>query len=463
MFGQWVLTLRQAEEALRAERLEEALDLARRPELADRRQGSQLRDRIVHRLVERAQEHVRHGHSQAAWHDLRQAERAGAPVTKVAPLRNDLLNRGVAEARAAFEAGSPTQAAEVIANLKSRGVDSVQLRGMHEAAVCWARAVRSAQRGEFARSVELLETAARHLTGIDCVARRLKSVQADRDRASRLRTHVQDALASQKWPDVLKAADAFLEIAPDCSEVRHARNEALRRLGVHAKFSTTDAAEPADASLRNDLSAAPDDPRRSHSRERFILWVDGAGGYLVCLGNAVRLGQANPGSTVDIPILGDLSSNHATIIRDGEGYLVRSESDLWVNGQATRQAALRDRDIVRLGRSVELRFSLPCPVSETARLQLISRHRLHLSLAGILLMADTCVLGPARSHVQTAGAAGQVVLYRQGDGMGCRGDEPVEVDGQTFNGRGPVRLPARVVVGELSFSLEPLSHPLSQV
>jgi hypothetical protein len=371
----------------------------------------------------------------------------------------------VAEVRAAFDAGSPSQAVELIESLKSRGVDTVELRGMHEAAVCWARAIRFVQRGEFARSIELLETAQRRLIGIDSVVLRLAAVRADHDRAIRLREQLQDSLASQKWSDVLKAADGFLEIAPDCSEIRHTRNEALRRLGVHARFSTTRIAEPSVALSYGDVGSQTDqDPRRNNSRDRFILWVDGAGGYLVCLGNTVTLGQANPNSIVDVPIFGDLSRNHATIIRDGEGYLVRSQRDLWVNNRATSQATLRDGDIVRLGKAVELRFSLPCAVSETARLQLISRHRLHLSLAGILLMADTCVLGSAgRSHVQAAAAAGQVVLYRQGDGLGCRGDETVEVDGQTYSSRGPVRLPARVTVGELSFSLEPLSHPLSQV
>ena len=44
-----------------------------------------------------------------------------------------------------------------------------------------------------------------------------------------------------------------------------------------------------------------------YSNPRCILWVDAVGGYLVCLGDEIVLGQAIPGTTVDVPILADLS------------------------------------------------------------------------------------------------------------------------------------------------------------
>src|SRR5882762_3968462 len=114
MFGQWRLTLRQAEEAIRSERFEEALELARRPEIADHRQAGVLRDKIAARLVDRAREHLQQGHSQAAWHDLRQAELAGALSAKVVSVRDELTERGAAEVRAALDAGNPGQAIGLI-------------------------------------------------------------------------------------------------------------------------------------------------------------------------------------------------------------------------------------------------------------------------------------------------------------------------------------------------------------
>ncbi len=51
---------------------------------------------------------------------------------------------------------------------------------------------------------------------------------------------------------------------------------------------------------------------------RFLVWVDTVGGYLVCLDDEVILGQAGPNSQADVPLMGDLSRNHATLVRDGE-------------------------------------------------------------------------------------------------------------------------------------------------
>lgn len=461
MFAQWRLTLRQAEEAVRADRFEEALELARRPEVADQRQAGQLRNRIALQLVERAREHVRQGHSQAAWHDLRQAELAGAPTPKVVQVRGELTERGAAEIRAALDAGDPSQAMTLADDLRNRGADSAELRRLYEGAAAWARAQRAAKLGEFNRAIEFLETAAKQIGGHAGVEQKLKSAQRDRERAAELRSQLQGALAAQNWLQVLQTADAFLEIAPDCREVRQTRDEALRRLGVRVTSATNIAPAGSfdDATpVRSPLEA------KNGSRNRFILWVDGVGGFLVCQGNVVTLGQATPGCTVDVPILGDLSRQHATIVRDGEGYLIRSDRDLAINGRAARQATLRDGDVIRLGRSVDLKFTMPCPVSGTARLELVSRHRLHLSLAGILLMADTCVLGASgQTHVQVPESTGQIVLYRQGDRLNCRGDGVLEIDGQSHEGRGALRCTSRVIAGDFSFSLEPLGSPLNHV
>ena len=51
---------------------------------------------------------------------------------------------------------------------------------------------------------------------------------------------------------------------------------------------------------------------------RFLMWVDAVGGYLVCLNNQLTIGQARPDSKVDIPLLADISSKHAQLKRQGE-------------------------------------------------------------------------------------------------------------------------------------------------
>ena len=54
MLGHWRIVLRQAEEAARAGRYDEALALASRPDVADHHHAVQLRGRLAHELVARA-------------------------------------------------------------------------------------------------------------------------------------------------------------------------------------------------------------------------------------------------------------------------------------------------------------------------------------------------------------------------------------------------------------------------
>ena len=172
---------------------------------------------------------------------------------------------------------------------------------------------------------------------------------------------------------------------------------------------------------------------------RFLLWVDAVGGYLVCLDDQIILGRAGPDSHADVPLMGDLSRNHATLVRDGEGYLLQAHQATFVNGKpVVDQVVLRDGDVIRLGSTVELEFRQPSPVSATARLAIVSRHRLPLAVDGVLLMAETCIIGGApQAHIPAPALADPVVLYRQAGALWCRAAGGFEVDGRTCAARAP--------------------------
>src|SRR5689334_16597611 len=46
---------------------------------------------------------------------------------------------------------------------------------------------------------------------------------------------------------------------------------------------------------------------------RYLLWIDSVGGFYLCTGSCIRIGQAVPGNSVELPLLADLSRHHATI------------------------------------------------------------------------------------------------------------------------------------------------------
>jgi hypothetical protein len=192
--------------------------------------------------------------------------------------------------------------------------------------------------------------------------------------------------------------------------------------------------------------------------DRMMLWVDGVGSYLVCLAGEVTLGQPSPEASPDVPILGDLSRRHAVVRREGEVYTVEAIRPVQVDRQTVHGVApLFDGSTITLGEGVRMRFSKPHPLSTTAKLELASRHRTQPSTDGVLLMADTCVLGPSsNSHIVAPDWPHEVVLFRQGSTLGCRTGAKITVDGATRLGRCNLHARSRVEGDEFAFSLEPI-------
>jgi hypothetical protein len=190
---------------------------------------------------------------------------------------------------------------------------------------------------------------------------------------------------------------------------------------------------------------------------RFLLWIDGAGGYLVCLGSRITLGQAAPDAYVDVPLFADVSRTHAALTRDSEGYLLEAVRAVQVNGQPTEKALLQPGDRITLGSCCQFQFRQPVPVSATARLDLVSGHRLPLTVDGVILMADTLVLGPgSQAHVTIPDLQQVVILFRQKGGLGVRCDGNLIVDGQTCRERAVLGPASQVRGDDFAFAVETL-------
>jgi hypothetical protein len=192
--------------------------------------------------------------------------------------------------------------------------------------------------------------------------------------------------------------------------------------------------------------------------------VDGVGGFLVCLGEEVIVGQASPGNHVDIPVLGDLSRKHACIRRSGEGYMIEPFQEVAINGKKTiRCTALSDGDELEMGSGVRFRFRRPHALSASARLELLGRHRTQPFADAVLLMAESCVLGPKwTNHAVCRDWSGDVVLYRREGELYCRAVAPIEIDGKRCDGRGRLEPGSRVVGSDFSMCLEELDKCSSQ-
>lgn len=194
--------------------------------------------------------------------------------------------------------------------------------------------------------------------------------------------------------------------------------------------------------------------------EKFMLWVDAVGGYWVCLADEVILGQPGESGAADVPILADLSSRHACIRRDGENYLIEALRDVRIDGRPVRHTGwLGDGCRIELGEGVKLRFRRPHPLSATARLEFVSRHRTQPACDGVLLMADSCILGPkSNSHVVCRDWPREMVVFRHDEKLFCQTTGPMAIDGVSCKDRGRL-LPNSRVAGEgFSFGLEPIEN-----
>jgi hypothetical protein len=339
-----------------------------------------------------------------------------------------------------------------------------------------AKSPRVQQRRQLVRCVQSANNLTRHGKFADAEAQwdRAVALQPDLPEIKRLREDCRDKLASSRplsedlyqsmaaenWQEVLHIADALLRMAPEWKLVLKARQRAWQLVGAgpdSIRSSDTgiwSAVKPASAEV---TPAAP-------AGGRFLLWVDGVGGYLVCLRDEVVVGQHVPGSGLDIPILGDLSRRHARIRRSGEGYVIDPWQRLRINSRVTTEpVTLADGDELELGSGVRFRFRRPHALSATARLDLLSRHRTQPSADGVLLMAESCVLGPKwQNHVVCRDWSSDVVLYRHDGELFCRSVAPIEIDGQLCEGRGRLGSNTRVVGSDFSMCLEELDRCSSQ-
>jgi hypothetical protein len=520
------LILRQASDAAAQDRPDEAHRLI--VPLIDEgyRKAWRVAREVVKSYCRRATRSLdRDNGARAAWRDLLAAEALNTGEKCVAELRVTLTKLGLVKARAALEAGSPVVAVETLARLRDHGVRHPDMKKVEEAAQDWVLAAEKADRGDFLLALADLDRLRSRLPcppmGLD---RFRVEVEARHERFRGAVSRAHEAAEARKWRLSLAAAGDALAAAPEHREIRTLRTKAWQAAypetaeymapqGNNAEpvsvprtretppVAALPRAAPVSAGSRlMGRQTPPDPPRRSDRGDRtpihtpdvtagfsgrgsapgdgssersplprrFLLWVDGIAGYLVCTGSRVTFGQAVlEGGPVDVPLFADVSRVHADITRDGEGYLVEAGKaapvngkdvarSVQVNGRDASRSVLTPGDRVTLGSTCQFLFQKPVTVSSSARLELTSGHRLMLPVEGVLLMANELILGPGpQAHVNVPDLPGKVLLYRSKEGLGIRYAEgPFTINDRPCPDRMTLTLPASFECGSLTFTVE---------
>lgn len=449
MLKSW-LTFRHVSSALKAGRLEEAWHLLKEPAIRRQEQARELLLRCGIAFLARAKQLGKQNNLAGALKDLTLAREAGVEETTIELVKSDIYGQNLTAVKAALDQGQPAQALAQIDTLKQQKITPPQVETLEQIARAWLIAREMAQRGEFAQAVQRVERV--HYQTVPVLANLHSEWKRNHDHFPQLCDQLHQAVQQQQWRQVVKMADDLLALAPEHAEVRKARAKAWKVLEPPTLVHTPAGARPEHPPAPVAVPAVEETPRR------LLCWIDGVGGYLLCLTSRVSLGRATGDATVDIPLFADVSRLHAYLNRDSEGgYVLEAVRSVQVNGKNVEKVVLKDGDELSLGTACKLRFRQPLAVSGTARLELLSRHRLPLSIDGVILMADACLMGDnAGTHVAVPGLTRPLALVRQGDGLAVQCAGPFEIDGQACKGRAALSIKSTVCADEMRLKLEPV-------
>src|SRR5271157_586450 len=109
MLGLGWLALRQAQEALKNGRLEEAQRLLAQPAVQGYKGSHDLVLQLIRALADRGERHLRNDDAHAAWNDLLKAEEPGVDEAGVVRLRQALTRLGLAKVRSLLETGEASR------------------------------------------------------------------------------------------------------------------------------------------------------------------------------------------------------------------------------------------------------------------------------------------------------------------------------------------------------------------
>ena len=451
------LVRREARDLVRDGHLEEA---ARRlAPLAEKgyRRALAARRLVAQAHLDRATRHQARGDVEAAWADLHAAETLVPGATTRSALREALTRIGLEAAQNHLVMGQPTRTLDGVDRLRGHGVAGPELDRLTAASTALLDAQDLADRGDFAPALECLAAPGVPLS-------QLEALQCRASQFHPLHTDATCAAGESRWAECAQAADAALAIAPSHAGLRELRATAWASLRGKVSTATTrhhdptPEVRPSRASTR--LRSAPAVAVGGTLPKRFALWVDGVGGYLVCLAPRVTVGQAIGDAPVDVPIFAELAKLHAEFARDDDGaYLLESAREARVNGEPARRAPLACGDRVTLGASCQFVFHQPVAISTTARLDVASGHRLPWAVDGIILMGQTLQIGgPGGGHLPPSESEGPgIVLYRTPTGLAIKCPGRFRVGGEVQLERADVPLPAVVVADGLTFALDPVS------
>lgn len=490
--------LRRARQHLDAGRLHDALEDARRaadaggnrPETAAMRQeileAMERRDRDESRsarALDSVREHLKAGRLGDAEERLATVssdeagrEELATELTRLRQIARDATGR-VEELLERGEVGGALQAGTVLRSVAAAEPDTTELlrRLVDQAESRVALALKnghleSARR--LAADSERLEVENVHLRQwIDAITlanRAARDLEAADWSSGRVHlTRLEKLLPGARWVsearermEAIDHAVQDLRVGPLGDAASRIRGHDVRAIESAPRISVAADVRPSSAPtggspVRPAAAAGQDeDAERGERGDRFVLWIDGVGSYLLLLGESVTLGRAGSSNSPDVALAADILGVHAQILRVDHDYFLVPRGPTTVGGSPVDRHLLADGDEIRLGPRTPVTFRLPTRLSSTAILKLKGSTRLSGDVRSVILLDENVVFAPpGKGHLPVPKLEDRVVLSRAPGGFRCLCPVPLVIEGRIRSKSEILPTGVPVEAGPLTFTL----------
>jgi len=459
----WNLKIKSAEQALRCGDLDKAVRCYERGEICKKNKKLSLARQLAGALLDRAQASVSTGQFCVAWKDLDEVAKLNLQEfgEETRGRKNQLIELTIESADASLVRGEPVSALSCIEVLGHRRVMDWRLDNIKTVSECLKAANRFAAKGQFEKSVAELEKAKTVRPDLPFLAGRISALKGRQRQMKKYVTDVEAYALQCKWGDVSQSCKQILHIAPTNQVAFEAGRECRARLKKKTRRqldSTTVGSAGKKVVVEQGASDRIRPMDNQSSGKKFLLWVDGVGGYLVCGGRVSSLGQAIDSAKVDIGIQGNLRSHHANVERVQGGHVLEPIGNISIGGvDLDSKVVLKNGQKLAFEGGVELAYCQTHALSKTARLDFVSRHRSVPWADAVILPVTSIILGPNRlNHVYCPTWGENLMLFERSGQWFCRSKQPMEVDGRLVTKETAIGLDSRIVGDDFSITLEPV-------
>ena len=498
----WFRRKNEIDDAINAGQLDRAMELTRR--LGESKAAREHRRQLTEALILRVNSAAETADFSVAWQTLTQAASFANPQqqTLLSQTTQQLQNQTISSADAVLQAGQVQQAAGLVKLLAERDLSNSKSEQIGAVADLLQSVDQLMLAGKLDDVIECLQSAQRLYSDLPGLSQRLAEHQEQKQELDLLTEALQSAALSCKWNEVCQLCDQILAIAPQheiaFGAKRHAMQRIKRRTSVGSRLtnvpespkqadglvvkprssgggarlaSTGDISDTvvvdsdflaqsisstnadSDADTDQDFSLAP-------LTSSFLIWVDGVGGYLVCTDPINFIGQAVEGSIVSIPLQADVRQRHARIETIAGQHVVQPMGPVSIAGREVpvdESVAIKSGQIISLGDRVELAYRQDHPLSKSARLDFVSRHRTLPWSDGVILAGQSIVLGPnPNNHVFCPGWKADLIFFRRNDQWFAKSSIGFCVDDHTMGSEAEIRFDSRLYGDSFSLKLEPV-------